>query len=665
MTKIVHRSEKKETSSRVLIRDYRRMKSTVAATVFSLLGVTAIWTACAGHTRAPGLVEPTTSADGFPTVVLGKSKGKGLPAPAMPGVNVPAIKINTVGFPAHWTKVAIFNVDPTGAVIVDHEDRVVFRVDSATVEERGTDDASKDPVWQVDFTALQALGRYQFQAGEMLSDPFLIFSNPYEEAIVAGLKSFYFQRTRTALEAPYAVWNSDSYLRPGVSHDHEDVGWDVLDYPDKKRKWKLEGGWHDAGNFDMYVPSTAPTAQALLLAYLWNPGNFSDGQLNIPESTNGIPDILDEVRWGLDWILSVQEDTGAFRHRESVMGFSPEGPAHEDKTVRWVSGISSSATAKAVAVLAMAANIYRRWDKEYAEKCAAAARAGWRFLVKHPEHIRSKKHGSAQPLWDDEPENNDVGARFIAAVEIWLLDADPVAFDILNSLMETEETTDLKEIISGAWANLSRWGLARLASAKQTPTEIREVARKRLLAAADLMVSRVRHEDGYRCASTLDDYYWAHNSNLMEKTHILAVAARLSPETNAYLEAARDQWHWVLGRNPNGYSMVTRVGKGPPRLYHMEWGNAEPPPPGFLLGGPNYANMAFLAPDAPAKALLWENPVPLRSGLPAKSLWHWRQSDLWDGGFIAEDSWTDGWWAVTEPDILYSANFVLAGVSIQ
>lgn len=111
--------------------------------------------------------------------------------------------------------------------------------------------------------------------------------------------------------------------------------------------------------------------------------------------------------------------------------------------------------------------------------------------------------------------------------------------------------------------------------------------------------------------------------------------------------------------------MVTRIGKGPTRLYHMEWGNHEPPPPGFLIGGPNYADMSFLSPGAPAKALLWQNPKTLRSGVAAGSLWHWKQSDLWDGGFVKEGEYTKGWWAVTEPDILYSANLVLAGVVVR
>ena len=90
----------------------------------------------------------------------------------------------------------------------------------------------------------------------------------------------------------------------------------------------------------------------------------------------------------------------------------------------------------------------------------------------------------------------------------------------------------------------------------------------------------------------------------------------------------------------------------------------EPPPPGFLVDGPNAMNASWLAPGAPAKALLWENPKPLRSGLPPGTLWHWRQSDLWDGGFVDDGQWGDGWWLVVEPDILYSANFVIAGALV-
>lgn len=599
------------------------------------------------------------------TVVLGTgAAATARPAPAMPGHNVPAIKVNTVGYPTTWSKIVVFNVDPTGALVKDAAGKVVLRIDAARISARGTDAASRDPVWQVDLSALTAPGRYTVEVGGAASDPFEIADRPYDRALLAGLKSFYFQRTRTSLDLPCAAWDGDAYTRARPSHVHGDVGWDLLDHPARRRRWELDAGWHDAGNYDMYVPSTAPAAQSLLLAYEWAPAAFDDAGLVIPESGNGVPDILDEARWGIRWVLSMQEPGGAFRHREAVMTSSPEVPADEDRSERWVAGPSTAATAKAVALLAHAARVYAAHDDAFAARCAAAARRGWRWLQDHPTRVVADGKGATQPLWDDEPGNTDTGARLIAAAEVWRTFRDRRALAQVRALL-AEPEAEPAALLAGAWANLSRWAMWRLATDDATPAELRADGRRRLLAAAARVREQVEREDGYRCASTPADYYWAHNSNLMEKAHVLAMAAALDPDQPWALAAARDQLHWILGRNPNGFSMVTRVGKGPTRLYHMEWGRREPPPPGFLVGGPNGQNMGFLAPGAPAKALLWDNPEPLRSGVPAHALWHWQQSDLWDGHFVAEDSWDDGWWAVTEPDILYSAAFVLALVSVR
>jgi endoglucanase len=591
------------------------------------------------------------------------------------GESIPAIKVNTVGYPSDWRKIAICNIEPSQVAVrrvlgaSAHQEvaggEAVMRLSPAELVFRGQDGASGDPVWQADFSALEQPGRYVLTCGQAESAPFTIGQDVYERGLLAAQKSFYFQRTRTSLQAPHAIWEGRAYLREKPSHVHGEVGWDLTDYPQKRRRFRLEGGWHDAGNFDIYVPSLAPAAQALLLAYEWAPERFRDGALDIPESGNGVPDLLDEVKWGLRWLLSMQEKGGAFRHRESVTETSPEGPADRDSSVRWVAGVSTAASAKAVAALALAARLYQPWDAEFAGRAAEAARRGWGFLRRHPQQIRAdRRAGGDQPLWDDEPAYNDLGARFVAAVEMWRSFRDAGALVFAQERVLAAAETGAEASLRGAWANLSRWGLTGLAMDGGTPARLRQVAGERLLVIAESMRTRIEKADGYRCASTLDDYYWGHNSNLMEKTHILSMAARLYPGKRWLAEAARDQWHWVLGRNPSGSSMVTGVGRGPTRIYHLEWGSVEPPPPGFLVGGPNARDMGFLSPGAPAKALLWDNPKPLRSGLPAHSLWHWRQSDLWDGGFLPEGSYQVGWWTTTEPDILYSANLVLAGVTL-
>ncbi len=582
----------------------------------------------------------------------------------MPGINVPAIKVNTVGYATNWRKLAIFNVAPQAAVLKDEAGNTVFTFAASDTAFRGVDAASLDPVWQADFTAFKTPGRYFIESAGAKSDVFAIGSGLYREALHGALKHFYFQRCRTGLSLPHAAWNGDEFTRKAPCHVHADVAWDYADYPQKRQKWPVEAGWHDAGNYSQYVASTAPTAQALLTAFERHPQLFNDADGNLPESGNKLPDILDEARWGLRWVLSMQEPaTGAFRARESVYDWD-EGKPELDRKPHWVAGIGTASTAKAASVLAVAARVYRAWDAPFAARCERASRAAWAFLEQHPERILVDAKGSGQSLWDDSAEYRESGARFLAAVELWRSFRLPAALESAKKLLADPETQP-KKFFDGAWADLSRWGLMELALDDKTPVPLREEAKQRLLAAVQGARAQIESHDGYRCASTPGDYYWGHNSNLLEKAHQLAIALQLDPSRSWLREALRDQWHWILGRNPNGYSMVTRIGKGPERLYHTEWGNVKGPVPGYLLGGPNASEMGFLAPGAPAKALLWDNPAPLRSGLPAHSLWHSEQSDLWDGGFVAERETAPGWWAVTEPDIYYNANLVLVAAELQ
>lgn len=584
------------------------------------------------------------------------------PAPAMPGVNVPAIKVDTVGYPTHWRKIAIFNVDPRGAVVRDEAGKAAYTFRSEDIRDRGLDASSQDRAYQADFSALTAPGRYTIEVGNAKSDPFTIGGGVYREALLAALKHFYLQRCRTPLEKPYGEWKGDAYTRAEACHVHADVGWDYATYPEKKRKWQMVKGWHDAGNFDMYIPSTGPTAQSLLIAYESHPELFKEDS-NIPESHNRVPDILDEARWGLEWILSMQEtDTGAFHARVAVYDHSDPDPVKERKP-QWVAGIGTASTAKAVAVLAQAARVYKKFDAVFARACERAARAGFTFLQQHPERILVDGKNSDQPLWDDSTEYPEIGARFTAAVEMYRAFRLPEALASVRSFLSDPETQPAK-FVEGGWPNLSRYGFMGLVSDATAPAELRAQAKSRLLAAVETQRAQIER-DGYLVATTPQGYYWGANSNLLEKAHEMAFALRLDPQRAWLKEAARDQWHWILGRNPNGYSMVTRVGKGPDRIYSMEWGHKNPPVPGYLIGGPNSSEMGFLAPNAPAKALLWDNPRPLSSGLPPHSLWHWEESDLWDAGFVPRNQWDKGWWAITEPDIYYNATLVLVASEMQ
>jgi endoglucanase len=574
----------------------------------------------------------------------------------MPGKNVPAIKVNTVGYEPSWQKLVVFNVEPVDAGVVDEQGRKVLAIDAGSYRSHGRDEASQDLVWIADVSAVREPGRYRITSSGAESDWFEVRAGIYSDVLRAAQKHYFFQRCRTTLERPHATFNGLEFLRKEPCHVHEDVGYLLADHPRKERKVHVKAGWHDAGNYEIYVATTAPTVQALLTAYEVNDKLFRDGDLTIPESGNGVPDILDEAEWGIRWLLSMQGQKGGFFSREAVLEHSEPVPPDQERAARWVAGIGTASTAKATAALAVCARVFRRYNPSLAAECERSSRAGWQFLQQHPERVLVDGKGSPQPLWDDGPDYaKEVGARLIAAVETWRSFGVAEALDSARALMRDAET-EPAAFSSGAWGNLSRWGLTSLVSDTKTPDDLRRDAATRLLAAVKPWRERIER-DGYRCASRPDEYFWGHNSNLLEKTHLMLVARWLYPKEAPPMELARDQWHWILGRNPNGHSMITGVGRGPSRIYHMEWKGL--PPPGYLVGGPNGKDAGFLAPGAPAKALLWDNPKPLRSGLPAHSLWHADQRDLWDGGFVPENTWTAGWWTVTEPDIYYNANLVL------
>jgi endoglucanase len=454
---------------------------------------------------------------------------------------------------------------------------------------------------------------------------------------------------------------------------YDNVGWLFEDFPNKKRRIQLDAGWHDAGNYDMYVPSTAPSAHGLLRAFEKNPQLFTDKDTQIPESGNGVPDLLDEAKWGIRWVLSMQAEDGGFRVREAneMIGEPGTVPPDQDKTARWVDRVGSASTGKGCALAAAAARIYAKYDPPFAARAEASAKRAWAWLSKHPERVMVPAVGRAakeQPyqLWDDGPAvKTDVGARFIAAAEMWKTFQSPDALQRLRALMQ-DPGAGPYQYAYGAWTNLTRWAMMTLAFDPRAPADLRAEAKKRLLTAA-LTLKEQSQIDGYLCATKPSDYYWGSNSNLLEKAELLVTAAALEPKEFAWaIQAARNQWHWILGRNPNGFSMVTRIGKGPEALYHTEWGPKYPRvPPGYLIDGPNHKDVPFLAPDAPAKAVLWEAPKALSSGVPQGGLWHWAQSDWWDGGFIPTNDWSIGWWYVTEPDIFFNMNLVTLAAEMQ
>jgi endoglucanase len=221
-------------------------------------------------------------------------------------------------------------------------------------------------VWVGDFTPLQAPGRYRVVTDHGISSyPFDVEPGVFDAPVRAVQRAFYYQRAFTEIDGRHAqgpwVHASDAALAPpGVVK-----------------------GWHDAGDFSLYSAST----NAALFWMLSAAADFSprEDDTGIPESGNGVPDLLDEARWGLEWLLSVQEPGGGFHSSTCQERYGPYGTNWPERMSPYrASEVGTIPTGRAVGTLAFASVLYRPYDATFADRCLQSARAGYRFLRDRP-----------------------------------------------------------------------------------------------------------------------------------------------------------------------------------------------------------------------------------------------------------------------------------------
>ncbi|MBK8339925.1 MAG: glycoside hydrolase family 9 protein [Flavobacteriales bacterium] len=130
----------------------------------------------------------------------------------------------------------------------------------------------------------------------------------YTDVLTTALRAFYYQRCGTDKPAAYAGagWSDPS---PCHVDADQDLTCRLVTNPLPANERDLHGGWHDAGDHNKYVNWTYGVLSDLLLAYWENPGVWGDDS-GIPESGNGVPDLLDEVKYELDWLLRMRQPDG-------------------------------------------------------------------------------------------------------------------------------------------------------------------------------------------------------------------------------------------------------------------------------------------------------------------------------------------------------------------
>jgi endoglucanase len=525
-----------------------------------------------------------------PLLALAACGSSEAPAPET-GDGRERIRLDQVGYLPDETKVALV-AGPTGASDFVVRATSGTQVLAGTLEPARTDPDSGDTVRAADFSALTREGSYRLEVpGVGVSHDFEIARAVYGPAFRLALRSFYGQRCGVAVDlAP----SHPGYAHPAC-HTAGNADPDARFHASSGRTGTRDGarGWHDAGDYGKYVVNSGISTGELLWAFELHRARVEGVVLDIPESRNAVPDILDEARWNLEWMLTMQDADGGVWHKLTSERFGGFVMPHlDDAGPRYVIGTgappykSSCATGDLAAVMAVAARVYGAYDAEFAGAALSAAERAWRWLEESPRVVfRNPASVSTGEYGDDDCGDE----RLWAAAELFRTTGRTE----FASAFAAAQAAYVPAVGSGYpqdWGNVRNLAMFAylLTDRPGGDAAVRARIRADLLAAADAIAARTRAH-AYRVSLRPEDYVWGSNGGVANYGVLLLLADRIDPRP-AYVQAARDNLHHLLGRNTFGLSWVTQLGDRPFRHPHHRPSGADTnaePWPGLLSGGPN------------------------------------------------------------------------------
>ena len=521
------------------------------------------------------------------------------------------VHINQIGYLPDDEKVVIVN-GIEGSFLV-------FNTDSGEQVFEGQltggkkDVASGDTVYYGDFSSINEPGSYcVVLPGGEASYPFTVKENVYKDIKNAMIKAFYYQRCGMALEETFAgVW------KHAVCH----LGEGYL-YSDPNVKIDATGGWHDAGDYGKYVSAGATAAAHMLLAYDLMPEVFEES-LNLPESGNGVPDILNEVRYELDWLLKMQDkSSGGVYHKIATPNWPGFVLPERDTQTECIYDISPSATGDFAAITAMASRIYKPFDSEFSEKAMTASESAWNWLEQNPDAPGFKNPQGANSGEYGDSQSGD--ERLWASAELYRTTGK----EIYHEYFKSAYTKNYANGFGFGWNDMSGFAAAAYLfnETGNRDEEILSSLKSSFMKKADGYLKVSSQYDGYKTSMASTDYYWGSNMGAMNKSIHMIVAYMLNPDA-AYKQAAQDNFHYLLGRNALDQCFVTGFGsKTVLNPHHRPSGgdNVTDPVPGFVAGGPNSGLQ-----DPDAQNLLKADGPPARAYVDVQGSYSTNEIDIY------------------------------------
>ncbi|MDP9000868.1 MAG: glycoside hydrolase family 9 protein [Myxococcota bacterium] len=536
---------------------------------------------------------------------------------------VPNVLVNQVGYPPGLAKVAIIKSAATAPLQWDLLDRTGKIVRSGETVVHGMDASSGDRVHTADFSSFTTSGAgFALRAGGDVSHAFDIGPAVYRKLKYDALHFFYHMRSGIDIAMPYA---DDPKWTHAAGHPGDKS---VPCAPDAHCDYTLDvsGGWYDAGDHGKYVVNGGIAVWTLMnqyerAKYLGSTvADFGDGKMNIPENHNGVPDLLDEVQWELDFLMKMQVPegkpmAGMAHHKIHDREWTALGTRPDTDTIpRFLRPVSTAATLNLAAATAQCARLFKGVNGAFSARCLIASERAWAAAQANPAVYALSSDSVGGGAYDDD----DVTDEFYwAASELYVTtQKDEYRDFLMRSPHHGAASIAPKghEETAMTWRDVAALGSISLAVVPNGLTKEVAAARMAILKAADAYV-RVDQEEGYRLGFKPDasgKYPWGSNGCVVNNALVMALAYDFSKDPK-YMAAVENTMSYVLGKNPLDQSYVTGYGFRPlQNPHHRFWAHQATagfpsPPPGVMSGGPNsnlqdpYVRAAGLRGCAPMK----------------------------------------------------------------
>ncbi|MFG2044675.1 glycoside hydrolase family 9 protein [Dactylosporangium sp. NPDC048998] len=512
------------------------------------------------------------------------------------------VRVNQVGYLTDGPKEATVVTTKTAPLPWRLRNAAGAVVASGDTTPHGVDPTSGQNVQTADFSAYHTAGTgLTLAADGETSVPFDVGVNAaYERLRVDALSFYYTQRSGIEILGGIAPGYARAAGHLGVPPNRGDTDVPcqpgVCDY-----RLDVRGGWYDAGDQGKYVVSGGIAVHELMSTFertklaRAEPGKLGDGSLRIPEHGNGVPDILDEARWELEFMLRMQVPAGKplagmVHHKVHDQNWTglPLDPA-ADPQPRELHPPSTAATLNLAATAAQGARLFQPYDKPFADRLLAAARTAWTAAVAHPAIYAPASDDIGGGAYDD----NDVSDEFYwAAAELYLSTGENA---YLEAVMASPwHTADVFRPQGFDWqftATAGRLDLATVPSALPDRARVRQS----VVDGAKRYLAMLRASPyGIAYAPIGGRFDWGSNSLVLSNLIVIATAFDITGDRQ-FRDGVAGGMDYLLGRNALNQSYVTGFGARAShnehsRMYAHQLNAALPgPPTGSLAGGPNSA----------------------------------------------------------------------------